>query len=513
VHRNLCVVGDDDQSIYRWRGAEIGNILGFERDFPGTVTIRLEQNYRSTATILAAAGEVVAKNRGRKGKTLWTENPEGEKLTLETLPDDLQEARYVAGEVARLKREGRHLRDVAVFYRTNAQSRPLEEALRGEGLPYVMFGGVKFYARMEVKDVLAYLRLLVNPADGVSGRRIINVPARGIGATSVEQIVAFEQEAGGFLPACRMAMERGVLRGKASRSLEAFVALFDAALEKIADTPYPELTKEFIEQSGYGAMLREEAHGAMTEGERSEARNRLENLEQLLAGMEEHMGAEASLQEYLESVALITDLDAYDPSLDRVTLMTLHAAKGLEFPVVFMTGMEEGLFPHSRTVEEGEDVEEERRLCYVGMTRAMEKLFLTRARQRRVYGSFQFNPPSRFLAEIPEHLLDQVAPASAKGLHPTGSHNLASVFESLGQPQTFEADEPCFDEDDFEEPVRMVPDAEEGLRIGMHVRHPRFGLGTVRRLEGSGDSQKVTVWFNTIGPKKLLLKFAGLEPA
>ena len=513
VHRNLCVVGDDDQSIYRWRGAEIGNILGFERDFPGTVTIRLEQNYRSTATILAAAGEVVAKNRGRKGKTLWTENPEGEKLTVEKLPDDLQEARYVAAEVARLHGAGRHLRDIAVFYRTNAQSRVLEEALRGEGLPYVMFGGVKFYARMEIKDVIAYLRLLVNPADGVSGRRIINVPARGIGATSVERIVAFEEEAGGFLPACRLAAERGALKGKAAKSLASFVAMMDEAGAQLGETSYPELTKELIENSGYGAMLREEAQGAMTEGERSDARNRLENLEQLLAGMEEHMGNEASLQDYLESVALITDLDAYDPSLDRVTLMTLHAAKGLEFPVVFMTGMEEGLFPHSRTVEEGEDIEEERRLCYVGMTRAMEKLFLTHARQRRIYGSFQFNPPSRFLGEIPEHLLDQIAAPPKSGLQQTGNHNLASVFEALGQQEEAGGEEPLFEEEDFEEPVRMVPDAEEGVKIGMHVRHPRFGLGTIRRIEGTGDSQKVTVWFNTIGPKKLLLKFAGLEPA
>ncbi|PLY02938.1 MAG: ATP-dependent DNA helicase PcrA [Desulfuromonas sp.] len=513
VHRNLCVVGDDDQSIYRWRGAEIGNILGFERDFPGTVTIRLEQNYRSTATIIAAAGEVVAKNRGRKGKTLWTENPEGEKLTVEKLPDDLQEARYVAAEVARLHGAGRHLRDIAVFYRTNAQSRVLEEALRGEGLPYVMFGGVKFYARMEIKDVIAYLRLLVNPADGVSGRRIINVPARGIGATSVERIVAFEEEAGGFLPACRLAAERGALKGKAAKSLASFVAMMDEAGAQLGETSYPELTKELIENSGYGAMLREEAQGAMTEGERSDARNRLENLEQLLAGMEEHMGAEASLQDYLESVALITDLDSYDPSLDRVTLMTLHAAKGLEFPVVFMTGMEEGLFPHSRTVEEGEDIEEERRLCYVGMTRAMEKLFLTHARQRRIYGSFQFNPPSRFLGEIPEHLLDQIAAPPKSGLQQTGNHNLASVFEALGQQEEAGGEEPLFEEEDFEEPVRMVPDAEEGVKIGMHVRHPRFGLGTIRRIEGTGDSQKVTVWFNTIGPKKLLLKFAGLEPA
>ncbi len=212
-HRNLCVVGDDDQSIYRWRGAEIGNILGFERDYPGCITIRLEQNYRSTRRILEAAGEVVARNVGRKGKTLWTDNPEGEKITIETLPDDLEEARFVAGEVVRLHRAGRHLRDLAIFYRTNAQSRALEEALVRERIPYVMVGGIKFFARMEVKDILAYLRVLVNPADSLSARRIVNVPPRGIGAATVERIAALEEEAGGFLPACERALERGVLKG------------------------------------------------------------------------------------------------------------------------------------------------------------------------------------------------------------------------------------------------------------------------------------------------------------
>jgi ATP-dependent DNA helicase UvrD/PcrA len=498
-HRNLCVVGDDDQSIYRWRGAEIGNILGFERDFPGCVTIRLEQNYRSTQTILTAAGEVVAKNRGRKGKTLWTENPAGEPLVLEALPDDLEEARFVAGEIVRLRGAGRHLRDVAVFYRTNAQSRVLEEALRSQNLPYVMFGGVKFYARLEVKDVLAYLRLLVNPADALAARRIINVPPRGIGQVTVSRIAELEEEAGGFLAACSLALERGLLGTAAASRVVGFVALIDRFRERLETLPYPQLTAELIEESGYGPLLR----GEKTE----EAKGRLENLEALLAGMEEHFGSEGSLSDYLEQVALITDLDAYDPSLDRVTLMTLHAAKGLEFPVVFMTGLEEGLFPHSRAAGEGEEVEEERRLCYVGMTRAMEKLYLSHARRRRVYGTFQYNAPSRFLAEIPPGLLAEAPPA---GLQRSAGHNLASVFEQLA-PDPLAAPDAL--EEAFPDAVRVVPDAEEGLRIGLKVRHVKFGVGTVRRIEGQGENQKVIVYFNSVGPKKLLLKFAGLEPA
>jgi DNA helicase-2/ATP-dependent DNA helicase PcrA len=495
-HRNLVVVGDDDQSIYRWRGAEIGNILGFERDYPGCRTIRLEQNYRSTRTILDAAGEVVSRNVGRKGKTLWTDNPEGERITLEALPDDLEEARFVAAEIERLRQTGRRLRDVAVFYRTNAQSRSLEEALRGRNLPYVMFGGIKFYSRMEIKDVLAYLRVLVNPADSLSARRVINVPPRGIGAATVERIASFEEEAGGFYGACALAVERAALKGAAAGKVAGFVELIESFRKTLSRLPYPQLTAELIEETGYGPMLREDR----TE----EAKGRLENLEQLLAGMEEHRGSEGTLQDYLEQVALITDLDSYDPSLDRVTLMTLHAAKGLEFPVVFMTGLEEGLFPHSRAADAGDEIEEERRLCYVGMTRAMEKLYLTHSRRRRVYGSFQFNPPSRFLAEIPRHLL---AGIETPPLRKSAAHNLASVFEQLA-PSPFEEDE-----EPFEEEVRIVPEPEEGLHIGCRVRHVKFGVGTVRRLEGSGDNQKVIVYFRTVGPKKLLLKFAGLEPA
>uniref|UniRef100_UPI003D1CDA22 ATP-dependent helicase n=1 Tax=Geoalkalibacter halelectricus TaxID=2847045 RepID=UPI003D1CDA22 len=320
--RNLCVVGDDDQSIYRWRGAEVGNILGFERDYPEAAVIRLEQNYRSTRIILDAAGEVVAQNRGRKGKKLWTENPQGEAISLETLPDDREEARFVADEIARLRKAGRHLRDVAVFYRTNAQSRPLEEALVEARLPYVMVGGIKFFSRMEIKDVLAYLRVLVNPADSISARRIINVPARGIGNTTVGRIAALETEAGGFLAACKLSVAQGALGAAAAKRVGEFMELLEGFRAKLEHLPYPELTNELIEASGYGPALREEG----TE----EARERLRNLEQLLAGMEEHRAKETNLQDFLEQVALVTDLDSYDGSLDRVTLMTLHAAKGLE---------------------------------------------------------------------------------------------------------------------------------------------------------------------------------------
>lgn len=492
-HHNLCVVGDDDQSIYRWRGAEVGNILNFEVDYPGSVTIRLEQNYRSTRNILAAAGAVVARNVGRKGKSLWTENPTGDPIVIEPLPDDLEEARFVAGEISKLRAAGRHLRDMAVLYRINAQSRSLEEALVRERLPYVMFGGVKFYSRMEIKDILAYLRLLINPSDSLAARRIINVPARGIGTTTVERIAALQDEAGGFYPACQLALQRGEL-GRSGGKVQAFITLIDSFRAKMADFPYPQLTSVIIEASGYGpALLAERSE---------EAKDRLDNLQQLLTGMEERFAQEKSLVDYLEDVALVTDLDSYDGSLDRVTLMTVHAAKGLEYPVVFMAGMEEGLFPLARSSESREELEEERRLCYVGMTRAMEKLYLIHARKRRVFGDYQFNPPSSFLSDIPIAVVERGRRQSP--LHKQAGHNLASLFD---QPL------PAVATEEFTETVRHVAEAEEGLRIGSKVRHLKFGVGVVRRIEGSGESCKVTVWFNSVGPKKLLLKFAGLEPA
>jgi len=503
-HGNLCVVGDDDQSIYAWRGAEIANILNFERDYAGTRTIRLEQNYRSTSRILDAAGGVVERNRERKGKKLWTENPAGEPVRIEACSDDLEEARYVAREIERLQRGGRRLREIAVFYRTNAQSRPLEEALASARIPYVMFGGVKFFTRMEIKDALCYLRLLLNPADSVAAQRIINVPARGIGKTTVDKLMALQGDERGFLAACRLALEEGILGAAASRKLKLFVDLIDDFSQRLERLPYPQLTAELLEESGYLPMLREEANGALTDGQRQEAKGRLDNLEQLLAGMEEHRGRSGSLQDYLEEIALVTDLDRNDSSLERATLMTLHAAKGLEFPVVFVTGMEDGLFPHSRSG--GEDIEEERRLCYVGMTRAMEQLYLTHARRRRIYGSYQYNPPSRFLAEIPVAVL-----AGTPQPVESSQHNLASLFAEV-QTGMGEATETQESTEGFTE-IKVVPEAEEGLRLGLRVRHVKFGVGTVRRIEGVGENQKVIVYFNSVGAKKLLLRFAGLEPA
>jgi DNA helicase-2/ATP-dependent DNA helicase PcrA len=493
----LCVVGDDDQSIYSWRGAEIENILRFEHDFPGTRIVRLEQNYRSTKTILEAAGHLVAHNRDRKGKTLWTDNPEGEKITLKVLQDDLEEARFITRRIAGLREKGRSLKEVAVFYRTNAQSRSFEEALAREKIPYQMIGGIKFFARMEVKDILAYLRVLVNPADSLSAQRIVNVPVRGIGAVTIEKIKSLSEEAGGFFAACRLVLEKGMLKGAAARNVGNFLAMMDKFQQSLESITFPQLTSMIIEESGYGALLREE-------GTR-ESRDRMQNLEELLRGMEEQQAAGNTLNDYLEQVALVADVDALDSDRSRVTLMTLHSAKGLEFPIVFMAGMEEGLFPHTRSIEEGEDLEEERRLCYVGMTRAKEKLYLTRAERRRVYGDFQFNPQSGFIAEIPQRFLEETPDLPSRREE---KHNLSTVF-NFRSPKNSRGSNDQF----FKESVEVIPEATEGPRIGARVRHPKFGVGVIRRIEGRGDSQKVIIQFNSIGLKKLLLKFAGLEPA
>ena len=501
-HRNLCVVGDDDQSIYRWRGAEIANILDFERDYPDVVTIRLEQNYRSTGTILAAAGAVVACNARRKGKTLWTENPRGDKVAVAPLPDDLEEARFVAREIERALAGPWSRRDIAILYRTNAQSRAVEETLVRHRIPYVMIGGVKFFARAEVKDILAYLRVLVNPADSLSTKRIINTPARGLGPGTIERIAALDEEAGGLLAACTLALDRELLKPQQGERVRAFATMMHGFQARLAELPYPQLTARLIEESGYGPMLREDGS--------PEARERLQNLDELLKGMEESAAMGRSLQDYLEQVALVSDIDAWDGGADRVTLMTLHSAKGLEFPMVFMVGMEEGLFPHARV--DDSDIEEERRLCYVGMTRAMKRLVLTHALRRRVYGDVQMNARSRFIDEIPvEHLetIGQPARPAAppQWRFPTRQAAFGAAPRASSRPERIEV---AGGEDG--ERVRIVYD-EDGLRIGSRVRHGTFGVGTVKLLEGAGEQQKVTVLFPSVGTKKLVLKFANLEPA
>lgn len=496
--RNLCVVGDDDQSIYSWRGADIRNILEFEKDFPEVTVVRLEQNYRSTATILKAAGAVVAKNYGRKGKTLWTENPDGEPIRVLRQETDRDEARFVGREIRNLQQHGLPLTEMAVFYRTNAQSRLVEEALVADGLPYHIVGGVRFYARLEVKDILAYLRVLENPADDISLKRIINVPPRGIGAATVEKIAELAGRQGCTLSeALGQSIGSSLLASSPRTKLAAFAALLQRFRDLAGSSTLPELVRGIMVESGYLDRLRQSRDEDDAE--------RLENLEQLQAAVEEFCEAnpEAGLSGFLEQVALVADLERGEAGSPSVTLMTLHAAKGLEFKVVFMVGLEERLFPHVRALDDLDGMEEERRLCYVGMTRARERLYLLYARRRHLFGQEQTNLPSRFLKEIPGELLADGLDSSwgnpaanrTERVATTPQHNLASVSSSLAE-------------------VEMVPEPGDdygGLFIGMRVRHAKFGTGTIRKIDGQGDDQKLVVWFTTVGPKKLLARFAGLE--
>jgi DNA helicase-2/ATP-dependent DNA helicase PcrA len=497
--RNLCVVGDDDQSIYSWRGADIRNILEFEKDFPGVKVIRLEQNYRSTATILAAAAAVVKQNYGRKGKSLWTENPAGERIRYERVESDREEARFVCREIVKLRSTGVPLEEMAVFYRTNAQSRLVEDALVGEALPYHIVGGVRFYARMEVKDILAYLRVLDNPSDEVSLKRIINVPARGIGHTTIERIAELAGRQGvTFNEAMNQAAGGGLLSSSPRGKVAGFASMLDGFREQSGSLELPQLAQAVMLESGYMTRLKESRD--------PEDAERLENLEQLLAAMEEfcEKNREAGLSEFLEQVSLVSDLEQGETGKPSVTLMTLHAAKGLEFKAVFMIGMEERLFPHGRALDDLDGMEEERRLCYVGMTRARERLYLLNARRRYVFGQEQINLPSRFLKDIPGELLEdgggslvqRPEPATAYAT-PYPSHNLSAVTSAF----------------DDVEIVPEPPEENDGVFIGMKVRHAKFGVGTIRKIEGTGEGQKVIVWFSSVGPKKLLLRFAGLERA
>jgi len=492
--RNLCVVGDDDQSIYGWRGADLRNILEFERDFPGVKVVKLEQNYRSTRNILDAAWHVVQKNRARKAKRLWTENREGERIIYRRLTSEWEEARFVCREIERYLGRGGDLSDVAVFYRTNAQSRAVEDAMVAAGIPYRMVGGVRFYARLEIKDILAYLRVLDNPADDISLKRIINTPARGIGQTTVDRVAELASREGiTFYAALKRAAGDGVLTGAARGKVASFLELMERFAKLPGAVPLPEVALAVMQETGYVAKLEE----ARTD----EARDRLENLRELLTAMEafEAGPGEKGLAPFLEQVALVSDLEEEgEGKKSSATLMTLHSAKGLEFPVVFMIGMEERIFPHMRSLDDPGQMEEERRLCYVGMTRAKERLYLLNVRRRHIFGQEQMNPPARFIADVPGELLDREEELAPRTVPPPPSHAhaLASLFEEEMEPDN---------------EVRVVPDSSDEVYLGMRVRHRNFGPGTVRKLEGEGDNQKLIVWFDSVGPKKLLARFAGLE--
>jgi DNA helicase-2/ATP-dependent DNA helicase PcrA len=493
---NLCVVGDDDQSIYGWRGAELRNILDFERDFPDAMVIRLEQNYRSTKTILAAAGAVVANNCDRKGKTLWTANPQGAPVTLAVAEDDLAEARLAMAEVRRLVNAGRRLHDIVIFYRTNAQSRAVEEAAMRAAMPYTIVGGIRFYERKEIKDLLAYLRVLANPADEASLERIINTPARGIGDQTVGALRLAAREAG--ISIVELLQLAAPVPGRASTSagrVRAFARLLDDLRATLEGNSLAALLERVLDLTSYRDRL--EDAGA-------ERASRVENIDELLAvtrDFDERSPADEDgrtrLGRFLEEAALVTDWDRTDDSRDRLTLMTLHTSKGLEFPVVFILGMEEGIFPHQRTLDDTQQLEEERRVCYVGMTRARADLYLFRAERRLRFGTISERPPSRFLEEIPEQYV-----------------KLVGVPERVSRRVSSTPSGPTMDYSYSQEaPESFGGGSNGGLAPGTKVRHPTFGIGIVRRSEGRGDQEKLMVQFTRAGMKKLIRKFANLEIA
>ncbi len=487
--QNLCVVGDDDQSIYRWRGADVRNILDFEKDFPEATVIKLEQNYRSTKNILRAAGEVVRHIAHRKDKALWTENEAGERIVYYTGRTDKEEAAFVVQQIQRLRGAGDlRLADFAVFYRTNAQSRVFEDELRRQNIPYVIYGGTRFYDRMEIKDILSYLWVLANPADGLHLRRIINVPGRGIGKVTVEKLEQFAAQRGlSFFDALPLAGEAGVT-GTTAKKILAFHQLLLNLQVLMKGERLSHFVQTLIERSGYLEELRAE--------DTLEAEGRIENLEELVNVVADYEAGttEPSLQGFLDQVSLVSDIDKLDDKSQALPLMTLHLAKGLEFDVVFFVGMEEGLLPHIRSLDTPEEMDEERRLTYVGMTRARKRLFLCNAERRRVFGNEQFNLPSRFLEDVPPELLERIEPPPSDW----GRDDYRDDEEDLPRATWLKA------------PAKPKEDPSNPYKVGAKVRHPVFGVGTIQLCEGGADDRKVTVAFQSGDRKKLLAKFSNL---
>ncbi|MCY0897074.1 MAG: DNA helicase PcrA [Alicyclobacillaceae bacterium] len=498
AHRNLCVVGDSDQSIYGWRGADIQNILQFERDYPEAVVVRLEQNYRSSQTILDIANNVIANNHGRASKRLWSDRGEGEKATLFRCPDERVEAVAVATELEAWCRDGGHYTDAAILYRTNAQSRVLEEVLLQRGIPYRIYGGVRFYERKEIRDLLAYLRLAANPADDPSFLRAVNVPKRGIGDTSLAKLVAYADANGLALVDAADKLEQTGVSGKAIGSLRSFVELISNLQQMASFLNVTELVEQIIERSGYREAL---------EAEKSlEAAARLENLDEFLSLTKQFdenwkdVDAADRLGQFLTEVALVADTDLdngrpADETDDVVTLMTLHSAKGLEFPVVFLVGLEEGMFPHSRTLFDATEMEEERRLCYVGVTRAMRCLYLSTCSQRMIYGGIRTYSPSRFLEEMPAHCLQVVQPGSPR----------VAVAPDRGTRQSGQIAAPHI-------PKGFGANLDVTYEVGDHVEHRKWGLGVILATAGQGEDLEMTVTFPApIGERKLVARFAPIH--
>ena len=509
-HRNLAVVGDPDQSIYRWRGADLRNILDFEHDFPEAKIVKLERNYRSTQVILDAASAVISQNRGRKEKRLWTERKGGDLIKYFRGSDELEEADFIT----RTAHSGILAAPdctVAVLYRTNAQSRVIEDSLMRSGLSYRIVGGVRFYERREIKDALAYLKLLITPHDDVSLRRVINVPARGIGKAVLEAVerISIDEApplllaSGMFVPApdslwtklCHAIDER-LVPARALASLRAFRELIMNLSNVARHEPLSITLGKVLDQTGYLQDLRDDKS--------EDSQGRIENLMELVSAAREYEGREpeASLGGFTDKLSLLSEADEGQGSLEaRIWLMTLHAAKGLEFPTVIMSGLEEGVFPHSRAFEEEDEMAEERRLCYVGMTRARTHLVLTGASRRRVFGEYQPMQPSRFMDEVPHTLIERVEPA-----YPTSSYQ-RSFGGFNGRYPRRSREEPAYSYENEDQSAPLT-----GLRLGAKVRHPQFGVGTILSLENLADDVKLVVRF-AVGPKTLRAKYAKLEMA
>ena len=492
--RNICVVGDADQSIYAWRGADIRNIIDFTRDYPDAASIKLEQNYRSTKTILHAANAVIDNNESRPKKTLWTENPAGNKIIHYQAQTEHDEADYIAGVIYN-RHEISHepYGDMAILFRTNAQSRVLEEKLMRYAIPYTMVGGTKFYDRKEIKDVLAYLRLLYNPEDSLSLTRIINVPKRNIGATTMEHVAAYAEEQGISLFEALSSTDEIPVTKRAKASLENFAAMIFDLLNDIEGKDVLNLIETVIKQTGYGDMLDKEAEHD-PQGE-----SRKENVGEFLSVAKDYMDSnpDGNLQDFLENVALVSDVDDFESSDSKVTLMTLHAAKGLEFPVVFLTGLDEGLFPHSRTLLDPAQVEEERRLAYVGITRAERQLYVTNAIMRTMYGRISAYMSSRFLAEIPPQLMENYHRKSVMPQSRTTAVPGKQRVSILTKPVASSLPKKHAVTDTFAK--------------GDKVRHKIWGIGTVLDVIGEGPNMQMKIQFPTKGVRQVVVKYAPLE--
>mgnify|MGYP003312956822 CR=1 FL=1 len=528
-HRNICVVGDADQSIYGWRGADIRNIMEFERDYPDAVTIKLEQNYRSTKKILAAANAVIEHNINRKPKALWTENEIGAPLTFYNASDERDEASFIAATMMKQKAGGKSYGDMAVLYRTNAQSRILEEGMMRAGIPYTMVGGLKFYDRKEIKDVLAYLRVIYNPMDSMSLQRIINVPKRGLGAVTLEKLMSYasmhERSLFEVISDESVLDEISGITSRIKKPLERFSAFIFEMMGMQEKVSLDILLEDVLNKSGYMAELE-------AEKSRPEVQSRIENLREFIGVAKEfgNTDEEATLENFLSQISLVSDIDHAELEAERVTLMTLHSAKGLEFPIVFMAGMEEGIFPHARTLSEAESMEEERRTCYVGITRAQQKLYLTYARMRTLYGRSSMNSPSRFLEEIPKEYVEYLAAQM-------DSYNSASLYARQPQKrmmypswQKRASDAASFSgtpksasqvlqelqqkkESNANTAGIIRPDIHVQWKAGDKARHGKWGLGTVISVKGEGEETELKIAFPGQGVKGFMQKYAPIEKA